>query len=104
MPGVSWSANAFAATCAAASRFGSTSVACIDSDTSTTSTTVARFRGTRASAIGPASATVSTASAAISAAAGTCRYQPGRFGATRSSSSRLVNRTVSLRRLRSSST
>jgi hypothetical protein len=79
-------------------------VACIERDTSITSTTVARLRGTRASAIGPASAMVSTASAPISAAAGTCRGQPGRFGATRSSSSRLVNRTVSRRRLRSSTT
>ncbi len=51
-PGVSWSANDFAAACAAARRVGSTSVACIDSDTSITSTTVARLRGTRASAVG----------------------------------------------------
>ena len=102
-PGVSWSANWVAAAWAAANRFGCTSVACMDSDTSMTSTTVARLRGTLASAIGPASATVSTASAAIIAAAGRCRYQPGRRGATRSSSSRLVNAMVSRRRRRSSS-
>ena len=52
---------------------------------------------------GPASATVSRASATSSAAAGRCRYQPGRFGATLSSSSRLVNASVSRRRRRSSS-
>ena len=50
-PGVSWSANDLAAACAAASRFGATSVACIDSDTSMASMTVARLRGTRASAV-----------------------------------------------------
>ena len=102
-PGVSWSANWVAAAWAAASRLGSTSVACMDSDTSMTSTTVARLRGTLASAIGPARATVSTANAAISAAAGRCRYQPGRFGAIFSSRSRWVNATVSRRRRRSSS-
>ena len=102
-PGVSWSANALAAVCAAASLLGSTSVDCIDSDTSITSRTVARLRGTFASACGPASAIVSTASDRTSAAAGTCRYQPGRLGATVSSSSRLVNSTVSRRRLRSRS-
>jgi hypothetical protein len=103
-PGVSWSANCLAAACAAASRVGATSVAFIDSDTSITSITVARLRGTFAMACGPASATVSTASAAISAIAGRCRHRPGRFGATDSSSSRLVNRTTSRRRRRSSHT
>ena len=42
--------------------------------------------------------------AAISAIAGRCRHRPGRFGATDSSSSRLVNRTTSRRRRRSSHT
>ncbi len=88
---MSWSANDFAAACAAASLLGATSVACIESDTSITRTTVARLRGTFASACGPASATVSSATAMSSAAAGRWRYQPGRFGAIRSSSSRLVN-------------
>ena len=101
-PGVSWSANDFAAACAAARRVGSTSVACIDSDTSITSTTVARLRGTRASAVGPANATVSRVSARINARAGRCRSRPGRSGATRSSSSRFVNASVSRRRRRSS--
>ena len=103
-PGVSWSANDLAAACAAASLLGATSVACIDSETSITRTTVARLRGTRASACGPANATVSRASATSSAAAGMCRYQPGRFGAILSSSSRLVNASVSRRRRRSSTT
>ena len=101
-PGVSWSANDFAAACAAASRVGATSVAFIDSDTSITSITVARLRGTFAIACGAASATVSTASAMISATAGTCRTQPGLRGATVSSSSRFVNRTTSRRRRRNS--
>jgi hypothetical protein len=56
------------------------------------------LRGTRASAIGPANAIVNTATAVINAAAGRCRYQPGRFGATVSSNSRLVNTTTSRRR------
>ncbi len=101
-PGVSWSANDFAAACAAASRVGETSLAFIDSDTSITSMTVARLRGTFAIACGPASATVSTASAAIIAIAGTWRSRPGRFGATVSSNARFVNRTTSRRRRRSS--
>jgi len=101
---VSWSANDFAAACAAASRVGSTSVACMDSETSITSTTVARLRGTRASAVGPARATVSSINAVISAIAGRCRSRPGRRGAMRSSSSRLVNAMVSRRRRRSSTT
>jgi len=60
--------------------------------------------GTRASACGPANATVSRPSATSIAAAGMCRYQPGRLGAILSSSSRLVNATVSRRRRRRSST
>ena len=75
----------------------------MDSDTSITMITVARLRATLASAVGPASATVSSTSAVRSSATGTCRVQPGRFGATFSSSARLVNRMVSRRRRRSSS-
>lgn len=63
MPGVRPSANDFAASCAAANRVGSTSVACIDSDTSITRITVARFRGTFLSAVGPARATVKNTNA-----------------------------------------
>ena len=91
-PGVSWSANDFAAACAAASRLGSTSVACIDSDTSITSTTVARLRGTRASACGPGQRDREQRPARGSARPpGRAGTSPGRFGAIRSSSSRLVN-------------
>ena len=78
MPGVSPSANYFAASCAASSRVGWTSVASIDSDTSMTSITVARLRGTRLFSVGPASAigqqnTSPTSSSAI----GMCRQQLG---------------------------
>ncbi len=99
MPGVRPSANDLAATCAASRRDGFTSVAFIDSDTSTTSITVARLRGTRCSDVGPASATVSNASAARRNAAGTWRDQRSRLGATFSSSSRFVNRSTRLRRI-----
>ena len=54
MPGVSSSANCLAASCAAASRLGDTSVARIDCDTSITSITTARLRGMRTSCVGPA--------------------------------------------------
>ncbi len=98
IPGVSLSANSFAATFAASSRLGSTSVAFIDSDTSIVSITVARLRGIRCSAVGPVSATVSRISATPSSAGGTCFHQPCRREATRSSTSRLLNRNVSRRR------
>ena len=62
MPGVSWSANCLAASCAAASRLGATSVARIDCDTSITSITTARLRGIRTSLVGPAIATVNSIS------------------------------------------
>ncbi len=62
MPGVSSSANCLDASCAAARRFGDTSVARIDCDTSMTSITTARLRGIRTSCVGPAIATVSSTS------------------------------------------
>ena len=80
MPGVSPVTKSFAASCAARSRVGRTSVASIDSDTSITSITVARLRGTRCSAVGPAIAVVSSISAITSTIAGTCRTQPCRLG------------------------
>ena len=46
IPGVSSSANCLPASLAAANRFGSTSGAAIDSETSMTSITTARLRGT----------------------------------------------------------
>ena len=61
IPGVRSSTNRVAAFCAAANRLGATSVACMDSDTSIASITVARSRGCRACAVGPAIATVSNA-------------------------------------------
>ena len=51
--------NAMAAALAASSRFGATSVACIDSEASMTSTIVARSRGTFTSVVGWAKAVVS---------------------------------------------
>ncbi len=62
MPGVRLSANVFAPAWAAARREGGTSVARIDSDTSIARITVARLRGTRVCANGPAMATVSSSS------------------------------------------
>jgi hypothetical protein len=100
MPGVSPVAKSFAATWAARRRVGRTSVASIDSDTSITSITVARLRGTRWVSVGPAIAVVSSISAMISTTGGRCRIQPCRFGATRSSSSRFVKRMTRLRRVR----
>ncbi len=92
--------NWVAADWAASSRVGVTSVASMDSDTSITSITVARLRGTRSSAVGPASDTVSRISDTSSTAAGTCFHQPWRRGATFSSSDRLVKRRVRRRRCR----
>jgi hypothetical protein len=88
------STNEDAAVCAAAMRVGETSVACIESDTSMATMIVARSRGTRVTRVGLATATTRLARASRSAAAGTCRRQPGRAGATLSSSARLVKRTA----------
>ncbi len=100
MPGVSSPANCLAASCAATIRFGSTSVARIDCDTSITSITTARFRGIRTSLVGPAMATVSSTSEHTSRMAGTWRHFEGRLGATLSSNSILANRNM--RRCRAS--
>ena len=58
------------ASCAAASRVGLTSVACIDPETSTTTTTVARSEATRTVRCGRASAIQSDASASSAIAGG----------------------------------
>jgi hypothetical protein len=88
------STNARAACCTASKRLGSTSVACIDVDTSSATMIVARSLGTSTSVEGRAKPRTSSASVAQNAAAGTCLRQPGREGATLSSSSRLVKRTA----------
>ena len=100
MPGVSSSANCLAASCAAASRLGATSVARIDCDTSITSITTARLRGIRTSLVGPAIAMVNSTSDKTSRIAGRCRHREGRLGATLSSSSMLAKRSI--RRCRAS--
>ena len=65
------SMNDFAATCAAESRFGSTSVAPIDSDTSIASMIVCCCEGSVTIAVGRAMATSIVASASNSNAGGT---------------------------------
>lgn len=97
------STKASAARWAASKRVGSTSVASMDADTSNATTIVARSRGTCTSVVGRAKPTTSRASVPQKAAAGTWRRQPGRRGATLSSSSRLVNRTAYRPRLRCTS-
>ena len=79
-PGVRSSTNWVAASWAAASRFGATSVASMDNDTSMASMTVARFLASLVSAVGPASATVSSTSPTSTSAVGRCRHRPGRRG------------------------
>ena len=56
------------------------SVACIDSDTSTAITTVARSRGTRTSVLGTASETTSVARPSATTPKARCRRQPGPLG------------------------
>lgn len=97
------STKASAACWAASNRVGSTSVAPMEADTSNATTTVARSRGTRTSVVGRANPTTSSAIVAQKAAAGMCRRRPGRFGATLSSRSRLVNLTAYRPRLRCTS-
>ncbi len=74
----SWSASRSAARTAAVRRFGSTSVAFIEPETSVTIITVAARSGAATVRCGRASATTSPASAASSSSGGTCRRQPGR--------------------------
>jgi hypothetical protein len=95
-----FSTNDLAAACAALIRDGWMSVASIDGETSITSITVARLRGTLASAIGPASAAVSAMKATRKRIGGTIRHRLGRFGATLSSTAMLANRTTCRRRRR----
>ena len=80
------SRNARAASLAPSIRVGSTSSAPIDSDVSIVKMTVARSRGTRSSRRGPATATTIDAPTARKSTATTWRRQPGRLGATVSSS------------------
>ena len=86
--------NALAACWAAARRFGATSVAAIDVETSVTSMTSPSQRETATDACGRASATASAASARHSSAAGRWRRQPGVLGATEASVSSAAKRTA----------
>ena len=105
MPGVSMSAKWMPASRAASILLGATSVAAIDSETSMTSITTARLRGTRTSWVGPAIAVVSRANAATSRAAGTCRHRRGlRPAATCSSTAIFAKRNTRLDRARCTST
>ena len=79
---------------AAAKRVGATSSASIDSDVSMAMMIVARSRGTLCVRAGLAKAAIEALRQSSASRAGTWRRQPGRFGATLSSSSRLVNRTA----------
>jgi hypothetical protein len=96
IPGVSSSANCLAASSAAASRLGDTSVARMDGETSITNITTARFRGMRTSRVGPASPTVSSSSEHTSRIAARCRQRLGRLRDTLSSSSMFANRNIRL--------
>jgi hypothetical protein len=88
------STNSLAAVCMASNLFGSMSRACIDSETSTAITTVARSRGTRTSLLGTASETTSTASPRATTPNARCRRQPGRFGTIEPSNATLVKRAA----------
>ncbi len=86
--------NFVAASAAASSRLGSTSVAFMESDTSIATSTVARSRGTRMSISGRAVASASRAKAKSMATTGVWRRQPGRRGTSRSSIGSEANRTA----------
>ena len=88
------STNVAAAARAASSRFGATSVASIERETSIATMTVARSWGTRMSISGRAVATARVTRARTKAAAGACRRHPGRSGATESSIGREAKRTA----------
>ncbi len=85
-------------------RSGSTSVASIDSDVSSATTTVARSRGTCTSASGRAKAAVRATSESSSRAAGTCRFQAALRGTTDASRSSSVKRAAYAGRRRCSTT
>jgi hypothetical protein len=78
------SRKARAAALAASKRFGATSFAAIERETSIVSTTVASSRVTSLTMCGRATPTTSSPSAATASAGGTCLRQPGpdgtRFG------------------------
>ncbi len=97
-PTLSWSGslsmNSLAAAWAASIRFGDTSVAAIDSEVSMARTIVDRSEGTFSVMTGWANAATRTAAATRKHPATTWRRQPGRRGATESSSSRLEKRTA----------
>ena len=105
MSGATCSTKSRAACLAASRRSGSTSVAIIDSDTSN-STTIRPSLSVRSVevVIGRAMATTPAARPASCSTATTWRRQPGRDGATWSSRSTWVNRTVARRRQRSTRT
>jgi hypothetical protein len=88
------SPNSLAASCIASNRVGSTSVACMDNETSTAMTMVARSRGTRTSVLGTARETTSVASPRAATPNARCRRHPGRFGTSEPSSATLVNRAA----------
>jgi hypothetical protein len=104
IPGVNSSAKRLPAALAAANRFGATSTAAIDSDTSITSITTARVRGTRTSAVGAAIATTSSTRARAVSTAGRCRSRRRRAGATDSSTVMFANLSARLLRLRVTTT
>jgi hypothetical protein len=78
----------------ASNRLGSMSRACIDNETSTAMTTVARSRGTRTSLLGTARETTSAAIPRAMMPKARCRFQPGRLGTIEPSSATLVNRAA----------
>lgn len=92
-----------AASFAAASRVGGTSVAIIEPETSIASTTLASSRGTAIVVSGRASATSSAARAASAKNGGRCRRQPGERSTTFESRSRFVNRIAYFTRRRCTS-
>ena len=93
-----WSTNSRAASLAASSRVGATSVAIIDSDTSNSSMMRPSLSVRSVVAdTGRAMATTPAVRPSSMRAAMTWRRQPGRDGATRSSRSTWVKRTVARR-------
>ena len=84
--------NSSAATFAAANRFGSTSVASIDNDTSIATTIVARSRGTATASFGFANANVSVSRLRIDNPTATCRNHVRSRGITRSNIVRPIAR------------
>ena len=92
--------NAAAASCAAVSRFGETSVEHIDRETSSASRIVVELDGTATVACGRAAPTPSTARPSTSRAAGMRRCQRPRPGSAARTSAAEVTRTAARRRRR----